>query len=322
MHRSLVAKLAGLLVALTVGTGVAHAQLAGPRLLQAFGGAVDTTAPVAREDGHMALAGSMNLTSTGGATAINATVVYQDSAYDADGFVCPFTQPGDVSYSFPNGLDAAGTLTLTVSANDPDCFQMSTGIPGSEAGNSVTFAIYASNGSASLVGVSTTFKDSDNDTILSPVAVSGTLTKTDEDLGNVLSGRRLFNALGGTTDKVGDSGHIALGGLAKLDAKGVVKTLDVTLSYVDSVSGGFACELTTPTDLSYSLSKGVGTLTLTVSATDTSCTPAVIGSSITFNLYSAGMGTPARIIATSSSLKDSTSRLRKNGRFSLDYIVG
>ena len=253
----------------------------------------------------MALAGSMNLTPTGGATAINATVVYQDSKNDTDGFICTFTQPGDVSYSFPNGLGAAGTLTLTLSASDPDCFEMANPLNTIvETGNSVTFTIYARNHSASLVSGRTTLKDVDNDTILSPLAVSGTLTKTDEDLGNVLSGVRLFNALGGTTDSNFDAGHIALGGLAKLNAKGVVKTLDVTLSYVDSDRDSFTCELTTPADLSYSLSNGVGTLTLTVSSTDTACTTAGVGNSITFNLYSAGAGTQARIIATSSSLKD------------------
>ncbi len=49
----------------------------------------------------MALAGWIGLTTQGGARTVNVTVTYQDSAFDTDGAVCAFTDPSDVSYSFP-----------------------------------------------------------------------------------------------------------------------------------------------------------------------------------------------------------------------------
>lgn len=251
----------------------------------------------------MALAGWIGLTTRGGARTVNVTVTYQDSSNDTDGVGCTFTDPSDVSYSFPNGLDAAGQLKLTLAKDDPPCYEMANpGNTGQETGHSVTFTIYRRPGAFSLVGVGTTIGDTDDPSIDSPVAVSGTLTPVAGIPAHRLVGVHLFNALGGTTDTAPDGGHMALGGRATLNAKGGANALDLTLSYVDSQADNFTCELTNPADLSYSVSKGVGALTLTVSDSDSSC-PAEAGKSISFNFYSVGGQT--RLIATSSSLTDS-----------------
>ncbi len=305
MNRNWLAKAPAVLAAavLILGTGVAHAQLlAGRRMLQVFGGANDGSG----ENGHMALAGSMMLTPKGGAKAVNVTVVYQDSKNDADGFVCTFTDPSDVAYSFPNGLNSVGTLTLTLAADDPPCFEMTNPkATGKETGGSVTFVVYRQPGAFALLGDKSTLIDADSDTV-SSLALSGTLTPAASIPKNRLGGIALFNALGGTTDTSSlhsDSGHLALAGRAALTPKGAAKSLDLTLSYIDSDNDNFVCELTDPTDLSYSISKGVGSLTLKVGANDSATCPNSVGESITFTLYSAGAQT--RLIATSSSLADS-----------------
>ena len=70
------------------------------------------------------------------------------------------------------------------------------------------------------------------------------------------------------------------------------------------------CRLTTPSDLSYSLSGGVGTLTLTVDTNDAcfrtanpSTTIDNVGNSITFNLYAADLNDLV-IVSTASNLLD------------------
>lgn len=151
------------------------------------------------EDGHMALAGWIGLTTKGGARTVSVTMTYQDSFFDADDIVCAFTDPSDVSYSFPNGLNAAGKLTLTLATNDPDCYEMANpGNTKTQTGKNVTFTIYRRPGAFSLVGVATTVGDTDDRSIYSPVAVSGTLTPVAGVPANRLVGVHLFNALGGT----------------------------------------------------------------------------------------------------------------------------
>lgn len=272
--------------------GVAHAQLVGPKMLQAYGDTMDSNS----DHGHMALAGWMTLTPKGGAKAVHVTLTYQDSYIDGlDGLVCTFTQPGDVSYSFPNGLNSAGTLTLTLSNNDPACFRVTGAGTTPEADKTVTFNIYWRAGSLVLVGVGTTLEDAGGNVIKSPIAVSGTLMTAAGIAGNKLLGVRLFNALGGTNynNGFGSTGHMAIAGRATLNAKGGANALDLTLSYVDSQADNFTCELTNPSVLSYNLTKGVGTLTLT------NINGCQIGGdvSITFNLYV--VGSQARIVATS-----------------------
>ena len=115
--------------------------------------------------------------------------------------------------------------------------------------------------------------------------------------GNKLLGVRLFNALGGTNYNSGGgaTGHMALAGRATFDGRGSAKAIDLTLSYIDRNGDNSTCELTNPSVLSYNLTKGVGTLTLT------NINGCQIGDiSITFNLYV--VGPQARIVATSLSL--------------------
>lgn len=150
-----------------------------------------------------------------------------------------------------------------------------------------------------------------------------------------LSGTHLISAEGGSIDNdqgsvpLGDTGSIGLAGLINFNSYGGASSVSVTITYedrtVDSVFGaedGFTCVLTDPDDVSYTLSKGVGTLTLTVSAYDT-CTQtttgssfsANIGKSINFNLYvatNAQLQTTGRIEVVSMSLVDAL----------LDDIVG
>jgi len=293
-------KMAAILPAVALmSMGVAHAQMAGPKLISAFGGIDEASEG---EGGHLVIAGSTVLTNQGGATALNVTIGIQDSDNEDEGTTCSLTQPGDLSYSFPNGLNSAGTMTLTVNALD-SCWE--TNDPSysvGNTGNSVTFTLYARNGSGSMVGTATTLQNEGGDTLGSPVAVAGTVQAASGGQLNVLSGSHLFNAVGGTTDDSGESGHMGIAGLAVLNTGGGANGLDVTLSYQDSNDEGLACELTNPADLSYSLTKGVGTLTLTVSSADSATCAMGTGNSITFNLYA--VGGQARIISTSSSLQD------------------
>jgi hypothetical protein len=291
-------------IALTFGSGAAHAQLYGPKVLTAFGGVGNGPAL----DGNMALAGWMNLTKKGGAKAVSVTVTSEISPPNNNGTVCTFTDPSDVSYSFPNGLDSAGTLTLTLAADDPDCYEMADlNNTRNEAGASITFAIYRVPGVFSLVGLETNLVNINNIPFSPPIPVSGVMSSVVGFPVNRLIGVKLFNAIGGTSGVTfpipgpPPNGHIALAGRATLDGKGGAKALDLTLNYFGS-EGTMTCQLTNPSDLSYTVSKGVGTLTLEPSASDSNCMPNEAGKSITFALYAVGRQT--RLIATSSSLVD------------------
>jgi hypothetical protein len=284
-------------VALVLGTGVAHAQLSGPKSIQAFGGAIDGS-----EDGHMALAGTLTLTPKGGARAVNVTLVYQDEFNDADSFVCSFTQPEDVTYKFSGGTGSAGHVTFQLSPKDPHCYQMiNPSNTVSEAGATLTFAVYAHGNDISLVGLDTSLVDVDADQIDSPVSLSGTLSPAPKPA-QKLTGVHVLNAFGGVTDSNGDGGHMAIGGLITVTPKGQTKSLDVALSYTDSAQDNFVCHMTNTNDLSYNISHGVGTLTLTPNASDTNC-KFTAGRSIRFSVWSAGANS-WRILSTSSSLHD------------------
>lgn len=110
-----------------------------------------------------------------------------------------------------------------------------------------------------------------------------------------LAGPKMLQAFGDTMDTSGNHGHMALAGRATFDGRGSAKAIDLTLSYIDRNGDNSTCELTNPSVLSYNLTKGVGTLTLT------NINGCQIGDiSITFNLYV--VGPQARIVATSLSL--------------------
>ena len=286
--------------------GVAHAEMAGTKLIKAFGGA--TEGESGGYGGSMALAGVVTLNDTGGASQVNVTLTYQDQDDDSEGFTCALSQPSDLTYSFPNGLNAAGTMTLTVSNSDL-CWQSNN--PSNTASNigSVTFNIYARNGSATIVNTSTTLYNPFFENLATPMSMAGSLTATGGAL-NQISGKRLLKAVGGASDDYTDAGNLALAGLVTFTPNGGASALDVTISYSDENPDNFSCELTNPSDLSYSLKNGIGTLTLTVSQQDanTTCTDPdgdndYVGDSITFYIYS--FGGQARMIAGTSTFDDS-----------------
>jgi hypothetical protein len=135
-----------------------------------------------------------------------------------------------------------------------------------------------------------------------------------------LAGPRLISAQGGASDinfdlnlvnylgevifVSGQPGSIGVAGLIDFNNSGGANSVNVTVSFEDNFVietteftpgpvSGLSCVLTDPADVKYSLSNGVGTLTLSV-ASDDSCTrttdgtqlPANVGTaSITFNLY-------------------------------------
>ncbi len=296
----------GLVAALfALGAGVVHAEMAGTKLIQAFGGA--TEAESGGASGSVAMAGVVTLNNNGGASQVSVTFAYQDNDADDEGFTCALSQPSDLTYSFPNGLNAAGTMTLTVSDSDL-CWQSND--PGNFASGvgSVTFNIYARNGNATIVNTSTTLFNPFGENLAMPLSMAGSLTATGGAL-NQISGLRLLNAAGGASDNFTDGGNLALAGLVNFTAKGGASALDVTISYSDEAVDNFSCELTNPADLSYSLANGIGTLELTVSQQDanTTCKDPdgdndYVGDSITFYLYS--IGGQARMIASTSTFDD------------------
>jgi hypothetical protein len=115
-----------------------------------------------------------------------------------------------------------------------------------------------------------------------------------------------------TDDGGSPSGHMALAGeidlqpIRKGEAHAEAKALDMDIEYQDFFeTQHMHCHLTTPSDVAYSLEKGVGVITFTVSAGD-SCTNnghSNTGKTISFALYAAG--SKGRIVSTGSTLVDS-----------------
>ena len=133
--------------------------------------------------------------------------------------------------------------------------------------------------------------------------------------GPYLVGPRLLSAAGDTHND-SDTGHLALQGLVVFDHKGGVSFLDVVIQYNDFHDGdGLTCELTSPSDLTYTIgTSGPGSMTLTIGTSD-SCVEMSTGNSvnnagqeIVFDLYALAKGfdsdAGARFVATSSDLTD------------------
>ena len=142
-----------------------------------------------------------------------------------------------------------------------------------------------------------------------------------------LRGAHLISAQGESIDNdqavtpLGDPGSLGLAGLIDFNDYGGASSVNVTITYEDRVvdptfgaEDGFTCVLTNPGDVAYTLSGGVGTLTLTVSSSDvctqtTTASPftANVGNGITFNLYvstNAQLYASGRIEEVSTSLVD------------------
>jgi len=124
---------------------------------------------------------------------------------------------------------------------------------------------------------------------------------------NAFSGRRLISAAGAVRESgPSESGTLSLSGMIDFNKSGGASAVQITIDMIDSGGDNIACVLTTPGDVAYTLSKeGIGMLTLTVGAGDTTCTAGNTGKSIVFNFVT--LTTTGRITATSIDLVDSMS---------------
>ncbi len=294
------------------GAGIARAGVAGPKIVTAQGGVIDYNG----DTGHIAIGGLAVLNNKGGATSLNLTIAYHDNYGDSgilvDNVICAVTTPTDLSYSITNGV---GTATLTLSSSDT-CFETVNPLNTvSNSGNSITFNVYALGSKLLMVGTgSSTLRDGAGDT-LDNMAIAGEIDAASAGSAQA-SGVRFVSGEGGMVDSTdGSAGHMALGGLMQLTpvskkvTTGTAKSLDVTLSFEDpDPSGNLTCQFTDPTDVSYALTKGVGSLILTVGSGDT-CTQGgspvtETGKWISFNLYAAGAS--GRLVTTGSTLVNSS----------------
>lgn len=295
---------------LAVGTARAAELAGGAYSITARGGGAETIQSF--DDGNMEVTGLAVLNGKGGATRVNLTVAYQDDDEADDGPICLLTNPADVSYSFDRHT-GVGTMTLTVGSGD-QCYPAND-FGGStysvdETGNSITFTLYVAANSARLVSTSSNLGTLAEDAIFAPT-MSGEVKRITPVS---ITQRLLLNGTAGTFDSNGADafGHESLAGSVRLNHKGGAKALDVTLVYSDTAGPPDAetCHLTDPADLTYSLSKQVGMLTLTIGSND-SCYSTLngtgspvdnTGNSITFNLYRSHGGLV--MMSTNSNLVD------------------
>jgi hypothetical protein len=273
---------------------------AGNFVITAEGGTTDNDGSPG-DAGHVAVGGLITLKADNIAKSLDITISYEDSNFDA--FVCNLITPSDFCLS-------GGTATLTVSASDPKCFQMGDPVDTfSNAGNSITLKGVTIGNRTRFVVTSSTLVDFDDD-VVDNVAIAGEVEPSGAG-SNQAGGNRLIIASGGAVDfdDSGHTGHMALAGaialqpIRKNEAHAEAKALDLRIEYQDFFeTQHMSCHLTTPSDVSYSLDKGVGQITFTVSASD-SCTNnghSNTGKSITFTLYAAGA--KGRIVSTDSTL--------------------
>src|SRR6266851_2173949 len=234
---------------------------AGSDVLEIEGGATD----VFGDTGHMAVSG---LVKTSGTTVkeLNITIAYQDNFSINDGFICKLISPADLVIS---GGAPVQSATITVNTGDT-CFRTTNpAFTFSNVGNALTFRAYIIGNKITLASTGSTLKDGIGDTI-SNVALSGEVDPSGAG-SNQATGDRLIEAGGGALDLDdfgSPSGHMAMAGLIRLNplgrgvTTGTAKTLDVTIDYEDHVAADkLSCHLTIPGDVSYTLVKGVGTLT-------------------------------------------------------------
>ena len=302
--------LAPVLALVLTTAGTARAQFGGSHLIEIEGGTTD----FAGETGHMAIGGLIKTRGNGTVTALNITIAYEDNfapgvLLSSESFICTLTNPADLVIS--GGVPVV-SVSLTVSATGDTCFE--TLVPAttfSNVGKALTFRGYIIGNKMALKSTGSTLIDKFGD-IVGNVALSGELDPSGGG-SDQASGDRLIEAGGGAVDfdDAGfPSGHIALAGLIRLNplrrgvTTGTARTLDLTLDYEDHVFGDhLACHLTTPGDVSYTLVKGVGTLTLTVGSASECTGVDNTGKTIVFALYVGG--SKGRIVSTSSTLLDS-----------------
>lgn len=294
----------GLLLAavlLPFGTATtAQAAISGPKILSAAGGTTDNLG----DPGYLVLGGHVVLNHNGGARSLNITMSYEDQ-YSGDAFTCTLTTPSDLTYSISKGI---GTLTLTVGSGEVCNAYASY----DNLNNKITFQIYAVGSKVKMVSTGSTLNDSNGDTV-NPVGVSGEMVPSGIG-GRQARGERLVAGGGGAvadnSGSVQSIGYMAMAGKLSLkhlkpgETSETARAIDLTLSFQESDfnnSYDLSCHFTTPSDVSYSLNKGVGTLTLTAAAGE--CSTANETNQISFNLYAAGA--KGVIVSTGSTLLDS-----------------
>jgi hypothetical protein len=141
--------------------------------------------------------------------------------------------------------------------------------------------------------------------IVAATLMGAMLVVTNAPVANAFSGRHLISAVGAVHETVAaESGTISLSGLIDFNKSNGASAVDVTIDLVDSGGDSIACVLSTPSDVTYSLSKGMGTLTLTVGSSDV-CTTGNTGKTIVFNFVV--LSNTGRITATSINLVDDMS---------------
>ena len=283
--------------ALLLAFTTARTAQAANRLIEAEGG---TTEAVHGDTGHMAIAGGITVTGDNVVKGLAIAISYQDNL--TEGFVCLLSDPGDL-------VIGGGKATLTVSGGDV-CTDNSDGDIFSNTGNSITFKFKSLGSRAVIVSTASTLKDANGHTI-NNVAISGELDNSGSG-SNQATGPRLIEAGGGAVDGDDDvSGHMAIAGSIQLNSVkkgevGTAKALDLQIEYEDFFFGQhMSCHLTFPTDASFTVKKGVGLITFTVSAGD-ACTNnghSNTGNHITFAFVVSG--SKARLISTESTLVDS-----------------
>jgi hypothetical protein len=285
--------------ALLLAFATARTAQAANRIIEAEGGT--TEGRVGGDTGHMAITGGITVTGDNVVKSLAIAISYQDN-FD-EGFVCLLSNPGDL-------VIGGGKATLSVSGGDT-CFEM--GDPAdtfSNTGNSITFKFNSLGSRAVIVSTASTLVDFFGHNITN-VAISGELDNSGSG-SNQATGTRLIEAGGGAVDGDDDvSGHMAIAGSIQLNSikkgeVGTAKALDLQIEYEDFFRNQhMSCHLAFPTDVAFTLTKGVGILTLTVSAGD-ACTNGGFsntGNHITFAFVVSG--SKARLISTESTLVDS-----------------
>jgi hypothetical protein len=291
----------------TAGTARAISGITGPHLIEIEGGTTDS----AGETGHMVVGGLFRI-SGDTVRELNITIAYEDSfapgLATSESFICKLTTPTDLVIS---GGAPTVSVTITVAATDT-CFKTlfpTVLVPNS--GNALTFRGYTIGNRMVLKSTISTLKDAVD--LVGNVALSGEILPSGAG-SNQATGDRLLEAGGGAVDfddAASPSGHIALAGFIRLNplrrgaTTGTARTLDLTLDFEDHVfTDHLLCHLTIPGDVSYTLVKGVGTLTFTVGSASECNVDNFTGTpkEIVFMLYVGG--SRGVIVSTSSTLLD------------------
>jgi hypothetical protein len=290
----------------TAGTAFARFQA-----VLAEGGTTD----IFGDTGHIVIGGIIDTTGTTAVTvrSLNLTIAYQDNfigeASPLNSFICTLTNPTDLVIS---GGPPVQAMSLTISATGDTCFQ--TLFPTvtfiTNVGKSLTFRAYTLGSQTRFKSTGSTLVDHSGD-VVGNVAIEGSFEPAGAGSPQA-TGTRLMTAFGGavdTDDSAHPSGHMAMAGTITLNplkkgvTTGTAKALDATIDFEDfAFLKHLLCHLIIPGEVSYTLVKGVGTLTLTVGSASECTGVDNTGKKLVFALYV--FGATGRIVSTSSTLLD------------------